>query len=115
MSFRRRLTGRCAILQPTGTDLSAWNTKQTVYVAPNVPTDLRSVPCFFYPMRGAENSQAERKVSIERSMFDFAIETPITTSDRIQYSGQTYEVVAVNPVGGGHHLKVEATQIQVKK
>lgn len=66
-------------------------------------------------MRGAENSQAERKVSIERSMFDFAIETPIRTIDRIQYNGNTYEVIAVSPVGGGHHLKVEATQIQVSK
>lgn len=83
------------------------------YVAPSTPVDLRAVPCFFYPGVGQEENDAQRIISVERAFFDFTKDTPITRRDRLQYNGEIYDIIRVNPVGGGHHLQVEAKQVEI--
>ena len=113
MSFESRLSGRCAILKPVDGATDAWNNPVRTYAPPVVPDNLVAVPCFFYPETGYEEVSPQRVIAVQRLIFDFKRGTDIAEQDRIRYEDQLYEVTAVLPVGGNHHLKVRVEQIKV--
>lgn len=106
MSFTSLLKQRCSIQRrQSGAGRGAWGQDTDAFT-----TIAANVPCRTYAWNGGEITAAAGVAVTVDTVFDLAAGTDITTRDRLVLNGRTYNVVAVNEVGGGHHLTVKARQ-----
>lgn len=106
MSFTTLLTQRCTIeRRQAGSGRGTWGQDTDAFAS--IATD---VPCRSYAWSGGETTDVAGVTRTVDTVIDVARGTDVTTQDRMVLNGRTYNVVAVNEVGGGHHLSIKARQ-----
>lgn len=108
MGFRALLTQRTTIeRRPAGSAAaSTWGDTGAAYTP--VATD---VPCRTWEA-GQEISTAAGVLATTALKVDVPAGTDVTVQDRLVIDGRRYEVLAANPVGGGHHLVLSARGVR---
>lgn len=108
MGFRALLTQRATIeRRPAGSAAaSTWGDTGASYSAV-----ASAVPCRTWEA-GAEVAVVGGVAATTALKVDVPAGTDVTVQDRLVIDGRRYEVLAVNPVGGGHHLVISARGVR---